>query len=206
MLVDGAATTRYDKPQSVPLSVLLAEGRKRGYKLEASGIFRPRTVGENVETGQSPKAFVTYLFGAHVSQVAVDMETGEIRVERHIACHDVGKAINPRAVEGQIAGGVAQGIGMALMEEVTYSDGRITNPGFTDYILPTVRDVPPVECIIIENDDPLGPFGARGIGEPPLIGTVPAILSAVYDATGIPPRRLPLTPTRTWEMLQSRGE
>ncbi|MHC4093666.1 MAG: molybdopterin cofactor-binding domain-containing protein, partial [Planctomycetota bacterium] len=119
---------------------------------------------------------MTYLFGAHVSQVLVDVETGEVKVERHIACHDVGKAINPKAVEGQIAGGVAQGIGMALMEEVVTRDGRILNPNFTDYILPTIHDVPPVECIILENDDPGGPFGARGIGEPPLIGAVPAVL------------------------------
>ncbi|MHC4092199.1 MAG: molybdopterin cofactor-binding domain-containing protein, partial [Planctomycetota bacterium] len=104
-----------------------------------------------------------------------------------------------------IAGGVAQGIGMALMEEVVTRQGRILNPNFTDYILPTIHDVPPVECIILENDDPGGPFGARGIGEPPLIGAVPAVLAAITHATGTAPNRLPCTPERVWRMIQDAG-
>jgi CO/xanthine dehydrogenase Mo-binding subunit len=117
---------------------------------------------EHGRPGQSMRAFVTYLFGSHACQVLVDTETGEVKIERYIACHDVGKAINPDQVIGQIQGGVTQGIGMALMEEVVMKDGRIMNPGFTDYILPTIRDVPEIECIVMENPDPGGPFGARG--------------------------------------------
>jgi len=188
----------------VSLARLHQEGLARGYSLKASALFKPRTVTEIRETGQSPRAFITYLFGAHVSQVLVDIETGEVKVERHIAAHDVGKAINPQAVEGQIVGGVAQGLGMALMEEVVYKDCRIMNAGFTDYIIPTIKDLPPVEAIIIEHDDPGGPFGAQGVGEPPLIGAVPAILSAIYDATGVAPHTLPVNPERMWQLLQVR--
>ncbi|MFH0982905.1 MAG: xanthine dehydrogenase family protein molybdopterin-binding subunit [Planctomycetota bacterium] len=197
----GFACETANPANRVSLRDLVVEGRRRGYELEASALFKPRTVPEDPNTGKSPKAFITYLFGAHVSQVLVDVETGEIRVERHIACHDVGKAINPQSVRGQIAGGVAQGIGMALMEEVVMRDGRLMNPGFTDYIVPTVKDVPPVEALILEHDDPGGPFGAHGIGEPPLIGAVPAVLSAIYDATGAAPAKLPCTPENVWLML-----
>jgi CO/xanthine dehydrogenase Mo-binding subunit len=199
----GEIRSKFDDSIRCSLVELVAAGRKRGYELEAESLFKPRTICEDFETGQSPRAFVTYLFGAHVSQVLVDVETGEVRVERHVACHDVGKAINPLAVQGQITGGAAQGIGMAIMEEVVYRDGRIMNPGFTDYILPTVRDIPPVECVIVESNDPYGPFGAKGVGEPPLIGAVPAVLGAIHDATGKAPATLPCTPERVWEMLNT---
>ena len=151
--------------------------------------------------GQSPRSFITYLFAAHIAQVLVDIETGEVRVERYIACHDVGKAINPQSVAGQMAGGATQGIGMALMEEVVNVDGVMKNPNFTDYILPTFRDIPQVECVILENDDPGGPFGARGIGEPPLIAATPAVLSAIGHALGVMPHTTPCTPQRLWELL-----
>ncbi|MGB9623849.1 MAG: xanthine dehydrogenase family protein molybdopterin-binding subunit, partial [Phycisphaerae bacterium] len=201
---DGIARNRYDPNRRIALHELAAAGRQRGYSLEATALFKPRTVCEEFETGRSPRAFITYLFGAHLAQVLVDTETGEVRVERHIACHDVGKAINPQLVDGQIAGGVAQGIGMALMEEVILREGRMLNPGFTDYILPTIRDVPPVETVILEHDDPGGPFGAHGVGEPPLIGAVPAILSAIADAIGRFPCRTPCTPERVWELINGR--
>jgi CO/xanthine dehydrogenase Mo-binding subunit len=204
-LQQGWAFETANVANRVSLARLHEEGLARGYSLKASGLFKPRTIGEIRETGQSPRAFITYLFGAHVSQVLVDIETGEVKVERHIAAHDVGKAINPQSVEGQIVGGVAQGLGMALMEEVVYRDGRILNAGFTDYIIPTIKDLPPVEAIIIEHDDPGGPFGAHGIGEPPLIGAVPAILSAIYDATGAAPHTLPVNPERMWQLLQVRA-
>jgi CO/xanthine dehydrogenase Mo-binding subunit len=205
-LTDGYAQVTAEPERRVCLADLVGEGHRRGYTLDAKALFKPRTVCEDFDTGQSPKAFVTYLFGAHVSQVLVDIETGEVTVERHIACHDVGKAINPKAVEGQMVGGVAQGIGMALMEEVVTRDGRILNPNFTDYILPTIHDVPPVECIILENDDPGGPFGARGIGEPPLIGAVPAVLGAIHDAIGVAPTTLPCHPERVWRMMQTQTD
>lgn len=204
-LQQGWAFETANDRNRISLARLHDEGLARGYSLKASGLFKPRTIGEERGTGQSPRAFITYLFGAHVAQVLVDVETGEIKVERHIAAHDVGKAINPQSVEGQITGGVAQGVGMALMEEVIYRDGKILNAGFTDYIIPTIKDLPPVETIIVEHDDPGGPFGAHGIGEPPLIGAVPAILSAIHDATGCAPDTLPVTPERMWRLLQVKA-
>jgi nicotinate dehydrogenase large molybdopterin subunit len=198
---NGMAHGHYNPALLMPLSDILAAGRQRGYSLEATGIFKPRTVCEDFDTGQSPRAFITYIFGSHVCQVLVDTETGEVRVERYIACHDVGKAINPQGVRGQMAGGATQGIGMALMEEVVMHNGRMLNANFTDYILPTIRDVPPVEFVILENDDPGGPFGARGIGEPTLIAAVPAVLSAIGNALGVPPHTMPCNPQRVWELL-----
>ncbi len=192
---------RFDPAICLPLENVLKEARARKYKLEASGIFKPRTVCEDFDTGLSPSAFITYLFASHVAQVLVDTETGEVRVERHVACHDVGKAINPQSVEGQMIGGATQGIGMALMEEVVMDGGRMMNPNFTDYILPTFRDVPAIETVILETDDPGGPFGARGIGEPPLIAAVPAVLNAIADALGEFPHTTPCTPQRVWELL-----
>lgn len=200
-IAEGALRLRHDPERSVPLAAVLAEGRTRGYSLEASGIFKPPTVPADPD-GLSPLGFITYLFGSHACSVLVDIETGEVQVERIVAVHDVGKALNPRLVTGQIEGGVTQGLGMALMEEVVRREGRILNPGFTDYILPTMVDVPPIEAVFLENVDLGGPYGARGVGEPPLIGTPPAILSAIADAIGTQVKQLPATPERVWRAIQ----
>ncbi len=202
-LVNGSVVGRFDPNIKRPLAEILKAARDRGFSLSADGIFKPRTVCEDFDTGQSPRSFITYLFGSHIAQVVVDIETGEVRVERFIACHDVGRAINPQSVAGQMVGGATQGIGMALMEEVVMADGVMRNPNFTDYILPTFRDVPQIETVILENDDPGGPFGARGIGEPPLIAATPAVLGAIGDAIGVMPDRTPCTPERVWELLNS---
>ncbi|MBM3270433.1 MAG: xanthine dehydrogenase family protein molybdopterin-binding subunit [Candidatus Sericytochromatia bacterium] len=184
----------------VPIADVLAEGRRRGYSLEASSLFQPRTVTQD-ENGLSPRAFITYLFASHAAEVLVDVETGEVSVQRVVAVHDVGKAINPQLVEGQIEGGVTQGLGMVLMEEVVRREGRMLNANFTDYLLPTPVDVPEIKAVILENPDPAGPFGARGVGEPPLIGTPPAVLGAIYDALGVQLSELPATGERVWRAL-----
>jgi len=202
-LRDGNVVGRFDVSLVKPLDEILRTGRERGHSLECSGIFKPRTVCEDYETGQSPRSFITYLFASHLAQVLVDTETGEVRIERYIACHDVGKAINPQSVAGQMIGGSTQGIGMALMEEVVNIDGVMKNPNFTDYILPTFRDIPTIETVILENDDPGGPFGARGVGEPPLIAATPAVLAAIGNAIGVHPHTTPCTPQRVWELLHS---
>ena len=141
--------------------------------------------------------YATYAFGAQMAEVEVDLDLGKISVRRIVAAHDVGKAINPIQVEGQIHGGIAQGIGFALMEE--FIPGRTEN--LHDYLIPTFGDVPPIETILIEDPEPLGPFGAKGIGEPALIPTAPAILGGVYHATGVRLRFLPATPHRVREAI-----
>lgn len=147
---------------------------------------------------------IEYTLGAHAAEVLVDIETGETQVVRIVAAHDVGKAINPREVEGQIEGGVAQGLGMALMEEVVLGDGRIKNASFTDYIIPTIVDVPRIDSVIVERPDLEGPHGARGIGEPPLIAAVPAILAAISDAIGVFVDETPATAQRVWKVLREK--
>jgi CO/xanthine dehydrogenase Mo-binding subunit len=108
------------------------------------------------------------------------------------AAHDVGRAVNPTQVEGQIHGGIAQGLGLALMEE--YISGRTDN--LHDYVIPTVGDIPPISVYIVEDHEPLGPYGAKGVGEPALVATAPAILNAIHNAVGVRVRQIPATPDR----------
>jgi len=142
-----------------------------------------------------------YAFGAQLAVVEVDMELGTTKVLKIVAAHDVGRAINPQLVEGQIQGGIAQGLGLALMEE--YLPGRTEN--LHDYLIPTAGDMPEMEVILIEDPEPTGPFGAKGVGEPGLIPTAPAILAAMREATGADLRRLPATPDRVRRAILAKG-
>ncbi len=134
-----------------------------------------------------------YTYGVHGAEVEVDRETGQVNVLKYVIAMDVGKAINPMLLEGQLEGGVAMGLGYSLMEELHLDRGKVLNPNFLDYKILTFPDMPEVDSIIIETDDQAGPFGAKGIGEPPLVGSAPAIANAIYDATGIRMRSLPIT-------------
>ena len=163
--------------------------------LMGEGVFDPPTTPLDADGQGVP--YATYAFAAQVAEVEVDIELGTVKVLRIVAAHDVGKAINPTLVEGQIQGGVAQGLGLALMEE--YLPGRTEN--LHDYLIPTVGDVPPIECILIEDREPLGPSGAKGVGEPGLVPTAPAILGAVHHATGVRATRVPLLPHRLREAI-----
>ncbi len=158
--------------------------------LSGEGTFDPPTTALDINGQGAP--YATYGFAAQMAEIDVDVELGTVRVLRIVAAHDVGKAINPTQVEGQVEGGVAQGLGMALMEE--YVPGRSEN--LHDYLIPTIGDVPVIETIQIEDPEPLGPFGAKGIGEPALIPTVPAIFGAIHPATGVRVRAAPATPDR----------
>lgn len=137
-----------------------------------------------------------YTFGALGVEIEVDTQTGVVRVTRSVLACDVGRAINPSAVEGQMEGGAAQGIGWALMEEVFMKDGLMENAAFHNFLIPTVKDLPNLESIIVERQNELGPYGAKGIGEPPLVPFAPAIRNALHDATGIKINKIPLTPQR----------
>jgi xanthine dehydrogenase D subunit len=145
------------------------------------------------ETGQG-NAHVQYAFAAHRAVVDVDTELGLVKVVELTSAQDVGKAMNPLAVEGQIHGGTAQGLGLALMEEIQVADGAVRNPSFTDYLIPTILDMPPMNLDILELADPHAPYGLRGVGEPPTISSTPAIVAAVRAATGRPLRRVPIRP------------
>jgi CO/xanthine dehydrogenase Mo-binding subunit len=145
------------------------------------------------ENGQGD-AHVTFAFAAHRAVVDVDSELGLVRVVEITTAQDVGRAINPQAVEGQIEGGIAQGLGLALMEEIQVVDGRVRNASFTDYLIPTVLDMPPVELDVLELADPDAPYGLRGVGEPPMISSTPAIVAALRAATGAELPRIPVRP------------
>jgi xanthine dehydrogenase D subunit len=145
------------------------------------------------ETGQG-NAHVQYAFAAHRAVVDVDTELGLVKVVELTSAQDVGKAMNPLALEGQIHGGTAQGLGLALMEEIQVADGAVRNPSFTDYLIPTILDMPPMNLDILELADPHAPYGLRGVGEPPTISSTPAIVAAVRAATGRPLRRVPIRP------------
>jgi len=145
------------------------------------------------ETGQG-NAHVQYAFSAHRAVVDVDTELGLVKVVALDTAQDVGKAINPAAVVGQIQGGSAQGMGLALMEEIVVQDGIIRNPSFTDYLIPTILDMPPMQIEVLEYADPHAPYGVRGVGEPPTISSGPAIAAAIRQATGVALRRVPIRP------------
>jgi xanthine dehydrogenase D subunit len=145
------------------------------------------------QTGQGD-AHMQWAFSAHRAVVDVDIELGLVKVVELACAQDVGKAMNPDAVVGQIQGGTAQGMGLALMEEIVISDGKIRNPSFTDYLIPTILDMPPMQIEVLEYADPNAPYGLRGIGEPPTISSGPAVAAAIRAATGLPLGRVPIRP------------
>jgi CO/xanthine dehydrogenase Mo-binding subunit/aerobic-type carbon monoxide dehydrogenase small subunit (CoxS/CutS family) len=147
------------------------------------------------ETGVGDFA-MSYSFGAHAVEVEVDDETGHVRVVDFVAATDCGNLINPALAESQVEGGVAQGIGYGLMEDLVCEDGQVLNPRFSTYKIPTATEMPPVRSLWVETDDPRGPYGAKGLGEMGLVPTAAAIANAVYDATGARIPRIPLLPER----------
>lgn len=151
------------------------------------------TTALDPETGQGT-AHVQYAFAAHRAVVDVDTELGLVKVVALDCAQDVGKALNPQAVLGQIQGGSAQGLGLAVMEEIQTSGGKIRNPSFTDYLIPTVLDMPPMSIDVLERPDPHAPYGLRGVGEPPTISSTPAIVAAIRAATGLALTRVPVRP------------
>jgi CO/xanthine dehydrogenase Mo-binding subunit/aerobic-type carbon monoxide dehydrogenase small subunit (CoxS/CutS family) len=170
---------------------------ERGDVLVGLGRFDPPTTALDADGQGIP--YATYGFAAQLAEVEVDVELGTTKVLRMVAAHDVGRALNPQQVEGQIHGGIAQGLGLALMEE--YLAGRTDN--LHDYLIPTIGDVPPIETLLIEDREPLGPGGAKGVGEPALIPTPPAILGAIRHATGVRVNFVPVLPHRLRAALRA---
>jgi CO/xanthine dehydrogenase Mo-binding subunit len=166
----------------------------------AEGIFDPETKALDPKTAQgSPMA--TYAFATQGALVSVDVDSGEVEVLSLVACHDVGKAVNPAGVTGQIEGAVSMGLGFTLLEEVMLKNGRILNPSFSQYFVATSLDMPETRSWLVEAQEPSGPFGAKGVGEPALIPTAPAILNAIHAAIGFRAKELPVTPEKVWRFL-----
>jgi CO/xanthine dehydrogenase Mo-binding subunit len=199
VLEDGFVVDSRHSDRRVPLSNLAKRARDRGQPLSWHGYFDPVTTPLDGESGQGVP-YATYAFASHLALVTVDTSTGEVRVNKIVAAHDVGKAINPQNVEGQIQGGVGMGIGFALIEE--FIPGKTASMG--DYHIPTSLDMPEIISLIVEDPEPTGPYGAKGVGEPALIPTAPAILNAIADALGEPILRLPAHPERVREVVRGK--
>jgi aldehyde oxidoreductase len=183
-----------DGSRVIDLATLPHDGR--GAVLAGEGNYDPPTTALDAKGQGVP--YATYGFAAQVAEVDVDVALGTVKVRRIVAAHDVGRAINPTLTEGQIHGGIAQGLGLALMEE--FIPGRTEN--LHDYLIPTVGDMPEIDVILIEDPEPEGPYGAKGVGEPALVATAPAILGAIRHATGARLTQVPVLPHRLWAALQ----
>ncbi len=179
----------------LPFGTVVAKAFNCQISIATVGTWYPPKPSFRHEDGQG-NPMHTYTFGAHGMEIEVDIETGHITVNRSVMAIDIGKAINPVSVEGQMEGGAAQGIGWAIMEEEFMNSGYMENAAFHNYLIPTTMDLPDFESIIVEHPNDLGPYGAKGIGEPPIIPAAPAIRNAVYDALGVKINEIPLTPER----------
>ncbi len=189
MRLEGDAIVAANGDVILALATLLGEE-----VIDETREFRPRRTSRlDPETGQA-NAHMQFAFAAHRAVVDVDTELGLVKVVELATAQDVGKAINPQAVEGQLEGGAAQGLGLAVMEEIQVKDGVIRNPSFTDYLLPTTLDMPPLRMDILELGDPNSPYGLKGVGEPPTISSGPAIVAAIRAASGRPLARVPVRP------------
>ena len=195
-MADGCVFVKTDPSQRLELADLAKVCASEGVHLANLAMFKAPFVDPlDPETGQG-RIFPDFTFGAYAVEVAVDTETGQITVLKAAACHDVGRAINRAAVEGQIAGGGVQGLGYGLMEDLIVKDGVIQTPSLSEYLIPTSKDFPTTTAIALESGTGVGPFGAKGVGEPSLTAAAPALASAVADALGVQIHEIPLTPER----------
>ncbi len=201
-IVDGVVEVAGDGEKRMTLGKLMRRRllREQGSIVMASAFYDPPTHMQKDYYGNVSAA---YGFGAHVAEVEVDPGTGMVRLLNLWTAHDVGRAINPMAAEGQIEGGAAMGIGLALSEELVIFDGQIAAPNLHDYGLPTAVDVPRIVVNLVETVDPRGPFGAKGLGEAGIIPPAAAIANAIADATGIRPRAYPMRPWKVKEWLDT---
>ena len=201
-LAGGAAVLRDGSDRRVAFRELAAACARAHRPRSVFSIYQaPAGQVMDFETGQG-KVFPDFTFGSQAAEVEVDERTGEVAVRALTACYDVGRAINRNSVEGQMEGGAAMGLGYALLEEDRVVDGVTLTPNLMTYLIPTALDVPDVTTIVLESGEGMGPWGARGIGEPAMVPTAPAIANAVRDAVGVRLTRLPITPERLWRAMQ----
>ncbi len=204
-LNDRMAASRQDPEKKIELGKLLRKSHfsPGGNMLMAEYFYDPDN--ENLGRDFKGNLSMTYTFGTHAARVRVDEETGKVEILNYVAAHDVGRAINPLLLEGQVYGGVMMGIGYALTEQVQLEKGEIMNPNFRDYKILTAKDTVPIEAPFLETTDQEGPYGAKGIGEPGCVPTAPAIANAIYDAVGVRIKDLPITPERVLAALKKKG-
>jgi CO/xanthine dehydrogenase Mo-binding subunit len=202
-IADSLVFVKSAPGESISLPELVKICAAEGLPLHNLAQFEaPFTGGIDPETGQG-HVFPDFTFGAQAVKVAVDTETGQVTVLKSAACHDVGRAINPSAVKGQIAGGSSQGMGYALLEDFIVERGQIKTPSLSEYLIPTALDFPPTHVVFLESGTGVGPFGAKGIGEPSLTPAPAAVANAVADAIGVRVHELPLTPERVLAAVAS---
>ena len=189
---DGVFSSKHDSELKITFKELAAKLTETGGPLAASGSIRQRGSGGG--------------FGSHLVDVEIDPETGKVDVIRYTAAQDVGKAIHPSYVEGQIQGGATQGIGWALNEEYFWSDqGVMENSTFLDYRMPTALDLPMIDAIIVEVPNPTHPFGVRGVGETPIVAPVGAVANAIHDAVGVRLTQAPMKPQRVLAAIKEKN-
>jgi CO/xanthine dehydrogenase Mo-binding subunit/aerobic-type carbon monoxide dehydrogenase small subunit (CoxS/CutS family) len=200
---DHAVRVRGDGDRSLDLASVVQSSLFRdrdGRQIMAQSHYDAPCSLPDPETGVGDFA-MSYSFGAHAVEVEVDEETGRVRIVDFVAATDCGNLVNPALAESQVEGGVAQGIGYGLMEDLVCEEGAVLNPRFSSYRIPTATEMPPIRSLWVETDDPRGPYGAKGLGEMGLVPTAAAIANAVYNATGARVTRIPLTPERVLSAL-----
>lgn len=201
-LQDKKVVVKEAPDQTIPLTDVIAACASDGIPLYNVAQFNaPFRELIDFKTGQG-QVFPDFTFGTHAAEISVDVETGKVKVLKLVACLDVGKAINPLSVEGQLEGGTIQGLGYALMEDVVLKKGVTLTPSLSEYLIPTSLDVVDIDKVMLESGDGLGPFGAKGVGEPSVTSIAPAVVNAVCDALGIRIFDLPLTPEKIVKALK----
>ena len=189
--------------KKISLTELIQISARQGVSLETTGHFDPDTTRLDPETSYG-SPYGTYTYATQAALVKVDKETGQAEVLKVFAAHDVGKAINPKMVEAQVEGGVVMGLGYGTMEEVILKQGHILNPGFHNYLIPTSMDIPDIKVAIVEDFEPTGPYGAKGVGEPALIPTAAAIRNAISSAVNCKFFEIPLTEEKIWKAITQK--
>lgn len=202
--IDNAFVTVKGLPnKKLSLKEIFREGKIRGYELIVNEAFVAHSIQMDEETGQGAP-YWPYTFTTYCVEVEVDTETGKVDVLKAVCAQDVGRAVNPKLVEGQMEGGFAMGMSWALHEDLGLRNGSIGNKNFSKYIIPTSVDMPEIQNIIVEDPESTAPYGAKGIGEPVMIPAMPAILNAIYDAVGVRVTKLPASQQEIIRLIQEK--
>jgi CO/xanthine dehydrogenase Mo-binding subunit len=201
---NGVYFVRTDAKRSALYADVVNWAYTHGTELKEAGTFTAPKCEYDPETSQGT-TYLQYTYGAVTAEVEVDTETGRVQVERMVTAYDIGKAINPLSLVGQIEGGTVQGLGYGVMEELVHKEGVVVNSNLADYYIPTSMDVPEIKTIIVEYPGHLGPYGAKAIGEPPVVLPAAAIVNAIDNAIGVRLRQIPATPDRVLMALKHKA-